>query len=246
MIQFNLLPDVKVQFIKTRRASHTVIIVAILLTMAVGTGTFLLNVQAETREAQFKELTKEASSIFADIQQAEIDVLSEDKDRGETSAINELLTIQAQLGALTSLHEQKVAARRFSTYLKQILPKRATVDTVSFDFKKDHHNFTISGQIEDSEDSLDDPRTGLVVVNVLIDTFEFTDYIIGEDEDTRKRAFVMGPPNIADAREDQKVSFSVSGTFDPIIFDSRAKGVRMVVPHIDTTPLIRKLKTREG
>ena len=232
MIQFNLLPDVKVQFIKTRRASHTVIIVAILLTMAVGTGTFLLNVQAETREAQLEELTKEASSIFADIQQAEIDVLSEDKDRGETSAINELLTIQAQLGALTSLHEQKVAARRFSTYLEQILPKRATVSTVSFDFEKDHYNFTISGKIEDS---LDDPRTGLVVVNVLIDTFEFTEYIIGEDEDTRKRAFVMGPPNIADAEEDQKASFSVSGTFDPIIFDSQKEGVRMIVPNIDST-----------
>ena len=229
MIQFNLLPDVKVQYIKTQRISRLVIIASILAVVGAVIVITSLYFRAEAQESKLTTLTKEADSIFNEIRHAEINVLADESDQQGASDINELLTIQAQLASLTGLHEQKPAVERVEAYLDKILPAGVEIREISLDFEK--NTFLLSGTVVGSENG---QVTSLERANILVDTIEFTEYLIGDDEATRKRPFILDPPNLASS-EGEKTTFSFMGVFDPVIFDSQVDDIEMIVPDLDTT-----------
>ena len=231
MIQFNLLPDVKVQYIKTRRISRLVIIASILVVVVAVIATVSFYLRAEEQESRLTTLTGEADSIFNEIRHAEISVLANEANQ-DNSDINELLTIQAQLIKLTELHEQKVAVERIEGYLQKILPEGVEITSKRLDF--DESRFEFSGAVVGSEDG---QVTSLGQANVLIDTIKFTVYVIDGDATTRKHPFILEPPNLS-ALGGERTTFSLRGTFDPVIFDSQIDydSIKMIVPpDCDTT-----------
>ena len=233
MIQFNLLPDVKVQYIKTRRVSRLVVAASILIGIAAIITTTTLYFRAETQESTLESLTQEADIIFNEIKYTEIQVMT-DKVNSGPSDISELLTIQAQLATLTRLHEQKVAAERIDIYIAEILAEGnllsqgVEVSSIRLDFEA--NTFTIGGTTNGTADG---QVTSLQMANILIDTVEFTMYTTGK-EGIEQHLFELDPPRLSGS-DQEKATFSLSGTFDPIVFDAQVSAIKIIVPHIDTT-----------
>ena len=228
MIQFNLLPDVKVDYLKTKRISRLIMVGAIILAAVVVFATGSLYFQSSRQAGKLVELTDEANDIFRNIESTAILALSQGGDNTSTSSdINELLTIQSQLSALTDLHEQKVAVYRFQEYFEKIIPDGIIIDSIGFDF--DGHEFSISGEAEAVAG-----KSSLANANKLIDTFRFTEYTLGDDASTKQLPFVASASNLS-LQEGGGAIFTITGTFDPAIFDPQINNIVMTVPDIDST-----------
>ncbi|MBX4197092.1 hypothetical protein KW801_00865 [Candidatus Saccharibacteria bacterium] len=206
-IQFNLLPDVKLEFdrqLKAKRFVYTVSFLASAVVLAIFVISFLsVNVLQ-------KKLLDNANNDINNYSQKLKSIPNLDK----------VLTIQNQLNSLPNLHQQKHYASRLFGYLPQITPAninigRLTISTV---------NSTID--IQGTSDKVE-------TINKFVDTLKFTSYTVGSDQNTKKLAFSNVLLTKID-RDDKGASYTVDATFDPALF-SGSQGVTLVVPQETTT-----------
>ena len=206
MIQFNLLPDVKLEFIKARRTQRRVLTAAV-ATAAVSIGILVLLFTA-VNVLQKKHLR----DLNGDIQSYS-NQLSEVKDLGK------ILTVQNQLGSLTGLHDQKPVTSRLYSFIGNLTPATATISRIEADF--DAHTLVISG----STDSLS-------TVNKFADTLKFTTYKTA-DEASEGNAF-SNVVLSSFSSNDQGFMYQLNLNFEPAIFSS-ASDVTLTVPNIVST-----------
>lgn len=191
MIQFNLLPDIKVEYLRANRQKHIVVLVSVIAALA------SLAVLAGLVLTVFVFQKKSISDLSADIKKASSELQS-------TPELTKILTVQNQLKALTELHNDKPVATRLFSYLEQSTPANAVNSRVLVDFTQ---NTMILTGISDS----------LSTVNTYIDSLKGTTYHTDQDTETEVRAF----SNVVLAsfgRDTQSASYSITLTFDPIIF----------------------------
>ena len=150
MIQFNLLPDVKLEYLKTERTKHKIMLIsgvtaaAALLILA----TLFLVVNVLQKQ-HLSNLNKDIKTYS--------DKLNSTKD------LNKILTIQNQLKSLPEMHDQKVVASRLFNYMSQLTPNQANIAKFTIDFAASTISF--SG----GTDSLE-------TVNKFTETLKFTTY----------------------------------------------------------------------
>lgn len=209
MIQFNLLPDVKLEYIKTRRTKHMVTLVAGAVTALAVFVFVLLFVAVNVIQKQH------ISNLDKDIQE-DISYLQSVED------LDKVLTVQNQLGALSGLHEKKPETSRLYTYLIQLTPSKATIGDITVDFSLS--TMSISGTADKLE-----------TVNKFVDTLKFTEY---QTDQTLKpftnvvlTDFAVSPASGATKRE---VTYQIDFTYDPVIFNATVDG-SMQVPKIIST-----------
>jgi Tfp pilus assembly protein PilN len=150
MIQFNLLPDVKRDYIKAQRTKRMVIGISVLVTAAALALLVLLSMTVFVFQKQH-------------MNHLSTDIAKYGKDLQSTSDLNKILTVQGQLRELPSLHEQKPEVNRLIPFVKQLTPAAASISSLNIDFAA--HTMTITG----SADSLQ-------TVNQFVDTLKFTTY----------------------------------------------------------------------
>lgn len=109
MIELNLLPDVKKEFIKAQRVRNTVITFAIFATIAAAGLTVLLGLTVYAGQAVF------ISTRTNDIKKAQSELSA-------TNEIDKYLTVQNQLSNIDTLHSDKYIYSRVFGYLQQINP----------------------------------------------------------------------------------------------------------------------------
>ncbi len=205
MIQFNLLPDVKLQYLKARRTQHLVFTGAII---AIAVSLFVLLILIGTVDVfQKKNLRDLNHDINVDSTQLQ-----------NTPNLSKILTVQNQLGTLTTLHDQKPVASRLFTYVKQVTPSSASISQLSVDYTQ--NNMSITG----NANSLD-------VVNTYIDTLKFTTYQTSNG--TSADAFT-GVVLSAFTRSTSGAGFTITANFDPTIFNSTSN-ISLNVPKIIST-----------
>lgn len=205
MIQFNLLPDVKLEYIKTKRMKRTVSLIAF-ITAASTLAIFILlllvvHVFQKTHLNNLSDDIKKSSDQLKGI---------EDLDK--------VLTIQNQLNSLTALHDGKPVSSRMFRYIQQVTPAKASIA----DFKLDFETQTIT--ITGSADSIG-------TVNTYVDTLKFTKYQI--DNEIKGNAF-SGVVMTSFGRDERSATYQIDMKFDPIIFEG-AKNVALVVENVITT-----------
>ncbi|CAN5385912.1 hypothetical protein BH09PAT4_BH09PAT4_08220 [soil metagenome] len=154
MIQFNLLPDVKLEYIKAQRTKHFVMTVSVLSSVA---SLVLLITLVLTVNVWQSKTIKDLSG----------DIKTTSSELKSTKDLNKILTVQSQLGSLDTLHGQKPAGQRLFGYLSQVTPLKATISDVTADFTA--NTLSITGKAP----SLD-------VVNTFTDALKFTSYGQGE------------------------------------------------------------------
>ena len=205
MTQFNLLPDIKLEYIKAQKLKRLVISVSVLVTAA---SVLLVGVLFSWTALQKAQI----NSLSADIQK-QGSIIS-----GQTN-LNEILTIQNQIDTLTKLHEQEPAAANLSSYLNQIIPVNANLNNLSIDFTQ--NSLVLTGS-----------ANSLATVNQLIDSLKFATYTVNGSS-TVKNAFsnvVLSSFGVST----QSTTFTINLNFDPTLFDN-THTVTLTVPSKVTT-----------
>ena len=156
MIEFNLLPDVKLAFIKTRRTKRLVILVSVVLSAAaIVIFVFLLFyvdvIQKQHVDSLGSNITKEQSLL------------------GNTGNLDKTLTIQNQLETLPTLDAAKPAATRLFQYLVEVTPASASISQVSIGFGSANGATANSLTLGGNADSL-------ITINQYVDTLKFTTF----------------------------------------------------------------------
>lgn len=202
MIQFNLLPDVKQEFIKARYRKRLIAFVAI---VAAGAAMIIVTIlflyvrvaQKNHMEALSKDITSSLNTLK------------------KTPDLDKILTIQNQLSSLPELHDKKIVSSRLVDYLSQLTPSQATISDALIDF--DASTMSIKGNADT-----------LSTVNKFADTLKFTDYKLDGDKPKEGKAFssvvlktfAITPPTAT--QPGGQVSYELTFSFDPIIFESSA------------------------
>jgi hypothetical protein len=211
MIQLNLLPDVKMDYIKAQRSRRLVLSISVLVTaVALALLILLLSVSG--------------------LQKKHIGDLSKDIDKASKQLQNEpnidkILTVQNQLESLTSLHAGKPATSRLFEYLNHVTPAPVSINDFDIDFT------TQTAVITGTADTLSN-------VNKYVDTLKFTTYITKENS-AKTAAFtnvVLTSFAIdGEAKDKAKAaSYTITFLYDPIIFDITQE-VTLSVPNLVTT-----------
>lgn len=206
MIQFNLLPDVKQEYIKAKRQKHSVIVVS-LLVAAVSLFVFIL-LFLTVRVFQRTHLSNLNDDIKAMTQTLH-----------DTTDLDKILTIQNQLNSLPGLHDQKPVVTRLTSYLSEITPSQVSIGELEADFELE----TI--QIKGTSDSLQS-------VNKFVDTIKFTTFKDGE-EDSAEPPFKNVV--LSDfVRNNDETTYTITFSFNPVIFDGN-HDIKLTVPQITST-----------
>ncbi|MBI4034741.1 hypothetical protein HY380_02475 [Candidatus Saccharibacteria bacterium] len=211
--QLNLLPDIKLTYIKQQRTRNLITTSAILIS-AVCLLVFLIMLVTVygLQKKQLSNSDKSIASSTAELQQI--------------TGLNDILTVQNQLTTLSSLHKQKHHAGRIFNYLTKLTPADISVSNVSIDFKG--AAMGISGTAGSAHS-----------VNVFIDTLKFTTYrLAGQSGRPAFPSVVESSFGLSALG----VNFSLNIKFDPMLFSSAAVNSngqvavpRLSVPSKNTT-----------
>ncbi len=200
MIQFNLLPDVKLQYLKVRRTQHLVYTAAII---AIAVSLFILVILIGTVEILQKK----------NISDLQTDIKTNSNQLKNTPNISKILTVQNQLETLTSLHDTKPVVSRLFGFIQSLTPSSVSISSLSADYGAN----TIS--ITGNAPSID-------VINTYVDTLKFTKY--QQSNGSSAKAFSQVVLS-SFGRTSAGATYSIMATFDPAIFNIQ-NTVKLNVP----------------
>ncbi len=205
MVQFNLLPDVKLDFVKARRSKHTAIVIAAaiaLTTLIIFVLLFL--VVHVVQKKHLNDLNNDIKKYTAQIQ--------------KTPDLNKILTVQNQLHSLPGLHDQKPIVSRLPGYIAQVTPAQVSISSLQIDLSA--HTITISGTADQ-----------LSTINTYVDTLKFTTFA---NKDGTKHGQAFSNVVLTSFSKGQQTTYSLTMSYDPTIFDN-AQEVTLTVPKTITT-----------
>ncbi len=206
MIQFNLLPDVKLEFIKAQRLKRSVLLISTL----VGSASLAIVVLLFLGVSVFQK--NHLNDLSADIN-------TDSKKLHGIQDLDKILTVQNQLTSLTQLHDQKNVASRLPTFLQTVTPANVSIANVTVDFTT--QAITITGAADK-----------ISTVNKYVDTLKFAQYTIA-GSDTKLPAFSAVVLS-SFGRDDKGSSYTITLKYDKPLFDE-TKDVTLTVPDIITT-----------
>jgi Tfp pilus assembly protein PilN len=212
-IQFNLLPDVKLEFLRTNRSKNLVLSICIIASVvSVGVLLLLLGTVEIVQKQQMKSSQSELTAA--------------NNQLSNVSDLNKIITVQNQLNTLVGLHQKKHAAGRVFDYLKQVTPIKASINKFNLDLTQ--NTMSISG-------GADSQKT----VNVFIDTLKFTTYKVGDGSAQPAFSNVVETNLSINAGS---VGYTVDMSFDSKLFASdlldsqgRPQAPTLSVPSLTTT-----------
>jgi len=205
MIQFNLLPDIKIQYLKARRQKHLVMLASTIVTIvSVAVLVFLISIVFGLQKKNISDLSRDIKTDSAELK--------------DTKNLNRMLTVQNQLTSLPALHDAKPVTTRVYGFMTQVTPTSASISRMSADFTL--HTMQISG-VADS----------LSTVNSFVDALKYATYHTAAAPGVETSAF--SSVVLSNFARDKTASFTITLNFDPALF-SEASDVTLSVPNITT------------
>ncbi len=212
MIQLNLLPDVKLEYIKAERSRRLVLSVSFLVTAASIVLLLLLLSVDGLQNKHLHDLTKDINSESSKLQ--------------NEPQISKILTVQNQLQSLTALHAQEPAASQVFGYLNQVTPSDVSITDFKIDFTQ--QTATITGT-----------AANLADVNQYVDTLKYTTFTTGNTTQSQPafKNIVLTSFSLNGAADSsQAANYTISLSYDPTIFDI-TQNAKLSVPSVTTTHL---------
>jgi hypothetical protein len=211
MVQFNLLPDVKLAYIKAERQKQIVLAISVIL----GIGSIVLFVLLFS----FVNIAQKKS-----INDLTSDITSKSRDLTSTKDLSKVLTVQNQINSLASLHDQKVVSTRILDYTQKMTPDNVTIERMEVDY--------VAGTLK-----IDGAGLNLVAINTFADALKFTKYTISDDDGKKspsELAFSEVVLSSVNVSEDELPEYSITVKFKPDLFVQSNK-VDLEVPKQVTT-----------
>lgn len=214
-VQFNLLPDVKINLQKTERLRKLVLSISILVTAsALSIFLFMLFTVDVIQAKSMRDAAKDIDSASNQLK--------------NIPSLDDIITVQNQLKSLSSLHQGKHISSRIFTYLPQVTPSNVSVSQLNLDLKQ--NTLVITGTAGSQK-----------IVNAFIDSLKNATYTVG-DQGSPTIAF---PSVIESSFgiNAGSVGYTITISFDPKLFvnnllDSQGKHQtpKLSVPNQITTP----------
>ena len=201
MIQVNLLPKVKLDYVKTTRNKRVTMLVAFLSAAAAIAILVSLFVVVNVIQKKY------SSDLSRDI----------DAETAKLQSINDLdkiLTIQNQLESLGPLHEEKPVASRLLSYIEKLTPNNVAINEFNINFEE----FTI--EIIGEADTLKN-------VNEYVDTIKFTNYVVSEGQEPLPAFSEVVLSEFS--KDEEGATYEITANFDQAIFAS-SDDVKLEVP----------------
>lgn len=207
MIQFNLLPDIKIQYLRARRQKQMILSASVITIIAsVVVMVTLISIVFGVQRKSINDLSNDINTASSELE--------------GTKDLTKMLTVQNQLKALPDLHEAKPVVSRIFNYITQSTPTAASISRLNADFTL--QTVTISGATDTLE-----------TVNTFTDTLKFTTYHTKSAPKEEKQAFSSVVLS-AFGRDSKGATYTITFEFDPAIF-SEADEVTLTVPNKITT-----------
>jgi Tfp pilus assembly protein PilN len=212
-LQFNLLPDVKQDYLKTQRTKRTIITASIIATaIALFIFILMLTTVYVINKKQLSDANKEINKYSSQLK--------------AIPNLDKTLTVQNQLKSLSGLHANKHVVSRVFNYIPQVTPQFVCFGKLSVDTTQ---NTMIIEGTSDSQKS----------INTFVDTLKFTKYQV-DNKDTGKNAFTsvvesqfgVDTSGQGQTQCDNKAapaSYQLTVQFDPTLFLNSAN-VALTVP----------------
>ena len=214
MIQLNLLPDVKKEFIKTQRLKRNIISGAIVAS-AVAIGLVVL----------LAIYVHVAQKVARNQLQGDIDRSSQ--ELGTKKDLSKILTVQGALNALPGLYDQKTVSSRVFDYLRVVMPNQASLTKVDMDLSK--RTLKLDGTADDYKS-----------LNVFVDTLKNAQLSYGPAEKRQTvRAFDMVVISSANSSNDVNkpgVTFNLAMQFDQSLFKTITEKPAMTITTANDGP----------
>lgn len=212
MIQLNLLPDVKLEYIKAEKLRSLVASISVIVTAIAVVILVIMLIVDFAQKADISSVKNQINTSTSTLK--------------AKPSINTILTVQNQLKSLTSLYASRpVASSLFTTYLSQVTPEAVSLNQFTADFVK--HNLVLSGA-----------TNNLTTVNQYVDTLKLTTYSINGSSSSTGAFSNIVLTNFgynSDATNPaQAASFTIDLDFDPNLF-SATQTINLNIPNIILT-----------
>lgn len=205
MIQFNLLPAVKVEHIRTQKIKRLVMGVAIVSIAFSVVMLLILFSYAAVQKEHISNLDTDISRIQGELE-----------SNGELKTI---LSVQSQLNSLPALYDGRPAAERLPDFIDQTTPADVGLGKLSLDFSL-------------STLELGGSASSLQAVNAYVDTLKAVTFV--SEEGAQPESAFTGVVLTQFGRDDSEASFTINLSFNPLIFDA-TREVTLKVPNGVTT-----------
>jgi Tfp pilus assembly protein PilN len=204
MIQLNLLPEVKKEYIKAKRTKRLIVSTSVIISAS---AVFLLFLQFSfvqfAQQKSISDLTKDIESEVASIQSVE--------------GLDEILSIQNQLNTIPGLSEDRPETSRIFEYMRTVTPKDVFISRLDLD-------------IENNKIEVSGTASSIASINTFADTLKFATYKTDDIEDGEPFTGVLTTLS----RNNNKSSYSIELEFDPILFDNTETVVLVVPNTVTT------------
>jgi Tfp pilus assembly protein PilN len=211
--QLNLLPDVKMDYIKAQRSRRLATSIAVLVSIvAIALLVLLLGAEG-LQKKHLSDLSKDINTNSAELQQK--------------PQIEKILTVQNQLESLTTLHTGKPAVSRLFGYLNELTPAQVDITDLTGDFTQ--QTLTITG----AADSLSS-------INQYVDTLKLTTYTAkgtpGSQPAFSNVVLSSFSLNTQSEVDGHPASYIITLSYDKNIFDITQQ-ITLSVPNVTPTRL---------
>lgn len=216
MIQLNLLPDVKKEYLQSQKSKATVISASIVVTIAAaGVGVLLF-------------------AYVTFVQQIQVGIIDGDikkrtSDLNATEDLSKYLTIQNQLKALPQLHAQKPVYSRLFQFLPTLNPSSPNSVKLSvLQVTSQDKSIVLTGNTATFES-----------LKVFADTLSNAQVTSkdesGDQTDKMFESVAVQNSSIARANNATTVAFTIRAVYKDSVFDPAANVTGVQVPNIQTT-----------
>lgn len=190
MVQFNLLPDVKLEYIKTQRTKYLVTFISTLAgVISIGLLLLLMFIVYIVQP----RLNDDKTAKIADA----------NKQLQAISNVDTILTVQSQLRRLTDLHVNEPVTSRLFTYLQTTTPSDVSLDKLQLD--QTATTLIVGGSAPSLES-----------VRVYANALKGAKYVIKGASESKKAFSEVVLTSFA--RTDKGATFTIGMKFDPALF----------------------------
>lgn len=210
MIQFNLLPEVKKEYVKTKRTKKMIMSGAIVASIvSVGVVVLLYSIVQFGQKKYISDMTEDIQQVTSDIQ--------------STPNLEQILTVQNQLGLLTGLHEAKPETSRVFDYVAFVTPKEASIASMNID------TVGMTLKLQGKADSI-------ATVNKYVENLKAVTYSVeAESTGAAAKLPVYSAVTTQLSGDNESATFSFSMTYDPTIYNNTKDIVMYLADQTMTT-----------
>ncbi len=200
MIQFNLLPDVKKDYVKARRTKRVITNLSLLLSIiAIGIVTVMYSFVNIAQKKHISDLSEDIQVLTSEI--------------NSTEDLNKILTVQKQLSLLPGLHEGKPEVSRVFEYVTFVTPEKVKVSSLNVD-------------IETSTINMSGTADAIKTVNKFVDNLKAVRFALASDKENTTQTYSDVITTLSG--DNDSASFKITLTFDPTIFDNTVEVIMSI------------------